>query len=340
MPLPFRPNCQPTSLGLLPHADVAPACTAMLRYSSCLPTLPLLAGAGEAPELLAADGFAGATVGSASVTVDRHAARRGVDALYVAYLRGAANAQPVELATLSWMLHPDNQPLRRARGLFGLVLGPVSLGQALVDEQADPVLNDHELVDALAKHVYLRRLWLHKQLERVTKPVIVWLYEPYLVVLESPFRPLPAEILLEAVDQALGYELLRALWVSSAEAALLLPESWPLDVLGMPLPMPEQATTVGPMIARLVSRRTAFGWGLVPVTAEGLRGATAGRLAARFTAWLRALEAVGIAPDAVVAASLIMPEDTLVDLDPADAERALALTVELSSLIQQSYGVE
>src|SRR5918997_845469 len=142
MPLPFRPTCQPTSLGPLPHTQPAKAWEAVLHSTPQLPALRLL---------------------------------------------------------------PSEQVLfRRSMALFGLSLGPISMALSLVDEQLVPVLNDAELLDACAKHVYLRRLWTRTMLERMGKPAILWVYEPYMAAAASPFCPLPQVALLEALEQSLG----------------------------------------------------------------------------------------------------------------------------------------
>lgn len=340
MPLPIRPNCQPTSLGPMPHLVQSAAWDAVMRQTPGLPALPLLPAKGETLPLLGAKGFAGVTGDANELVLEREAARRGIDALYAAYLRGVTHAQAQDLAAVSRVFQTEQQPFRRARIVFGLALGPVSLALTLVDDQTEPVLNDAELLDALAKHVFLRRLWLLKTLERTGKPVAIWMYEPFLDLVQSAFAPLAIAELVAAIDQALGIGMLRVLWAPHAVSAAAILDTLLLDSVGMPLPPPEQAELLAPMIKRLLTHKTAFGWGIVPVTSEGVRGTSVGRLAARFKTWLRALEANGISTEEMLGASLIMPEDTLAYLDTTDAERALALTVELSSLIRQSYGVD
>lgn len=340
MPLPFRPACQPTSLGPLPHTDPNAAWDLIQRYTPGLPALPLLANEGEALTLLGADGFAGVSVNNVEARLDRAAVAQGLTPLYAAYLRGTTSGQAIDLAALPQLQPSEQVKFRRSRMLFGLVLGPVSLALSLIDEGAEPVLNDAELLDALAKHVFLRRRWLVQMLERIGKPVAVWVYEPYLNAILSPFSPLPASELLNAVDQVISYGMLRALWLPDVATLVALDDTLPLDLLGLPLPPLSEAAAAGPILMRCLAAKTTLAWGIVPVTSEGLRGATVGRLAARFEAWLRALETVGLPPTDVVAASLIMPEDTLAYLEPVEAERSLALTTELASLIRQSYGVE
>ncbi len=340
MALPFRPNCQPTSLGPLPHNDASGAWDAVLRYTPGLPALPLIAGEGDALALLAVEGFAGVETDAGDLVLDRVAAIRVLDTVYAGYLRGTLPGQAIDLTALPRLLPAEQSPLRRAQAVLGLVLGPVSLAMTLVDAQSQPVVNDGELLDGLAKHLFLRRLWLQKTLERTGRPAVVWVYEPYLCILTSAFRPRGAAELIDATDQTLGLGGTRALWLADLETALALPETLRLELLGLPLPPPDQAAAAAGWLGRMLAEKTAIGWGIVPVTAEGLELASAGRLAARFEEWLQALESLGVAAERVLSASLIMPEDTLAFLEPIEAERALALTAELSSLVRQSYGVD
>ncbi len=340
MPLPFRPNCQPTSLGPLPHTDAAAAWDLVLRHTPNLPALPLLAGRQESPFAVGYEAFPGVRHSNEHVFVSREDVARNLDRLYAMYLRGPGAPQSIELAALPKGPTGEQSPYRRARVLFGLAPGPVSLSLALVDEQDEPIANDSELVDAIAKHLFLQRSWLQKTLERTGKPVIIWLYEPYFSVVVSPWSPQTVETWFNAIDQALGNGPQRALWFADLGALTAFLDHLSLDLAGGPLPEPEQATTLAPIVERLLARKTAIAWGVVPVTAEGLTRTTVGRLAARFEAWVEALAAAGIPSMDVLSASLIMPEDSLAYLEPAEAERALALTAELASVLRHSYGVD
>ncbi len=340
MPLPFRPNCQPTSLGPLPHNDASAAWDSVLRYTPSLPALPLIAGESDALALLGVEGFATIETQAGETVLDRTAAMQRLDSVYAGYLRGTMPGQSIDLSGLPRLLPAEQSPVRRAQAVLGLVIGPVSLAMTLVDEQAEPIISSGELLDGLSKHLFLRRLWLQKTLERTGRPAVVWVYEPYLSVLTSAFRPAAATELIDAADQTLGTSGTRALWLSDLVTALALPPTMRVDLLALPLPAPEQAPAAAAWIDRRLMEKTAIGWGVVPITAEGLRLTSAGRLAARFERWLQALEAEGVSAQRVLAASLIMPEDTLAFLEPSEAERALALTAELSSLVRQSYGVD
>lgn len=340
MPLPFRPNCQPTSLGPLPHTEAAAAWELVLRHTPNLPALPLLVGRQETPFAVGYETFPGVRQTMEHVFISREDVARHLDHLYAMYLRGPGTPQSIELAALPKGPSGEQSPYRRARALFGLVPGPVSLSLALVDEQDEPIANDSELVDALAKHLFLQRSWLQKTLERTGKPVVVWLYEPYVSAVLSPWTPQTMQTWFSAMDQALGNGAQRALWLPELAALTALVDDLGLDLVGTPLPDLEQATALAPIVTRLLARKTTIAWGVVPVTSEGLARATVGRLAARFEAWLDALAATGIASMDILSASLIMPEDSLAYVAAAEAERALALTAELASVLRHSYGVD
>jgi hypothetical protein len=339
MPLPFQPNCQPTSLGLLPHTDVERAWSVMLNHVPAIPSVPMPVGPGESLAGIGVQGFAGVD-GAAGMVLDREAALRGLDALYAAYLRGAADTRALELAALSFLQRSEQPWLRRCRAVFGTLIGPISLALMLADQQGVPLAADPVLLDALAQHLFLRQLWLHQTLRRIGKPVVVWMYEPFGAALQSAYLPGTPATFYAALDQALGNETPRALWLSDIVSAGGLFETVPIDLLGVPLPPAATAAEVAGHISQLIATRRGIAWGIVPATAAGVRSTSVGRLAARFEEWSQALEGYGISATDLAAASLVMSEDTLMYLEPAEAEHALALTAELASVLQQSFGID
>jgi hypothetical protein len=111
-------------------------------------------------------------------------------------------------------------------------------------------------------------------------------------------------------------------------------------MLGLAVPLPNEVEDLAPVLREFIRRKGVIAWGLIPHTSEGLAHAKVGRLAARFTELLQGFEAAGLPPADLVAASLIMPEDLLVDLEPAEAEVALALTNQVAGLLRHSYSLD
>ena len=340
MPLPFRPDCQPAALGLLPHRTASAAWELCLRHLPVVVPVPLLAGDGEDPALAAAEGFAGATVALNQLRLDRAAAMAGLDDLYLAYLKGPVGARAVGLqAFAAW--GPYEAQIRRAQALSTVLMGPISLSLRLVDDDGLAAISDATLVDALTKHLHLRLSWLQSRIERRTDALLQWLYEPYLEVVGSPFAPIGWSQVCQALEETFGSHTgVRGLWVSERTDLTELLQGPVVEVVGIPLPLPRVAEGWASILGPFIRRRGAIGWGIVPQTVEGLAHARVGALAARFNEVLQALEGAGLPAADVVGASLIMPADTLCHLYPSEAEAVLTLTSQLAGLLRHSYGLD
>lgn len=340
MPLPFRPNCLPTMLGPLPHRTARLAWDACLRYFPAMLPLPLLASSGEEPLRVAVQGFGGVAFVRDQVQFDHAAAVKGYDELYLAYLEDQFATHAISLGAFTeWTARELH--IKRADAVCTTMMGPISAALRLLDDDGVTALNDLAMVDALAKHLSLRLQWQSAMVNRGAKTVVQWLYEPYLDVVGTPFAPISWSAAGDLFEQAFGAQRgVRAIWTSSTVNLPALLAEPVIDIVGLPLPQPATASVWGPALREFMQRQGVVGWGIVPTTVEGLANARVGRLAARFTEFLQALEAIGLPVADVIARSLIMPEDTLGHLDANVAESALAMVSQLSGMLRHSYGLD
>lgn len=340
MPLPFRPNCLPTALGSLPHPTARAAWESCLQHLPAVLPLPLLAGHGEQPASLAADGLGGATIRLDQLRFDREAAFKALDGLYLAYLQNQWPTRALDLAALDEWTARESQ-VRRAQAVSTLLMGPVSLALRLVDEAGRPALVDNVIVDALVKHLYLRLRWQHAVIGRTAQVVLQWLYEPYFDIIGTPFSPVDWPVARHAVEETFGGGSgVRGVWVGASTDMPALLRCLGVEVVGIPLPDPAVAEGWADALRDFIARGGVIGWGIVPQTADGLAQTRVGRLGARFGAVLRALESAGLPPGELVGASLIMPEDILGNLSPAEADAVLAVTGQLSGMLRHTYGLD
>lgn len=340
MPLPFRPNCLPSALSPLPHQRVTQVWDVALPRLQQLAPFPLLVHEGEGLAALAIDGLSGALIADDQINWDTAGLHAGLDQLYAAYLKRQASSRGLTLIGLSELKAREGL-LRNVQALSVVQFGPISLGFLLVNECYETAIGDPVVFDALIKHLSLRLEWHAEMLKPWRKPLVQWLYEPYLDLIDSPFAPVGWDEVRIALAETFGRGLgVRAVWTGPHTNLDQLLQDETIEALGIALPPPEQATVWAEPLRRLLRRKGVIGWGMVPTTSDGLRLATAGRLAARFEHVLHALNAAQLTTAAIVEASLIMPEDTLANLSPSEAERALNLTVELASLLRQAYGLE
>lgn len=340
MPLPFRPNCLPATLGPLPHRTARLAWDACLRYLPAVLPLPLLTDSGEDPLRVTVQGFGGVTITRDQLQFDHEAAVKAYDELYLAYLQDQTATRAINLGAFTeWTARESH--IKRADAMCTTMMGPISAALRLVDADGVPALNALDTVDALAKHICLRLEWQYSVISRSAATIMQWLYEPYLDVVGSPFSPVNWKQAGELLEQAFGERSgVHAVWISAPTNLEALLREPVVDVVGLPLPLPTVASERGAALKEFIGRRGVIGWGIVPNTGEGLANARVGRLASRFTEFLQALEAVGLATRDVIAASFIMPEDTLGDLDANTAESSLAMVNQLSGMLRHSYGLD
>ena len=348
MPLPFRPNCLPAALGVLPHLTTRVAWEACIQYLPALLPVPLLTSEGEDPATVAIDGFPGATIALDQFRFDRKAAAPALDRLYAAYLRHRWDTRALSLQALdSWARHETE--IRRADAVVTVLMGPISAALRLVDDQTLPVLGDELVLDALAKHLALRMQWHQMTVGRSARVLLQWLYEPYLDIVGSPFSPVTWPIARHLLEEAFssGYPMgegapqsVRGVWASETVDVPSLLEGTLVEALGLPFPAPAALQAWAPALQDFVRRKGVIGWGIVPQTVDGLTHARVGRVAARFTSMLGILEAMGLTTGEIIAASMIMPEGTLGHLYPSEADAVLAITQQVSGLLRHSYGLD
>ncbi len=340
MPLSFRPNCLPSALGVLPHTSARAAWDAVMLSVPLILPLPLLVPDGEDPMALAIDGLAGTTIAMEQHRFNRDILHGALDDLYVAYLQDRWATRALSLRAIDELSQREAQ-IRRAEVFAPLVMGPISTALRLIDGDGIPALLEQQSVDAIAKHLHLRLSWLQAVLGRNARQMLYWLYEPYMEVAGSPFTPLDWARVRMVLDETFGsLRGVRGVWVGAATDLASLLEGSTVEVIGLAVPLPNVVEGLAPVLRDFIRRKGVIGWGLIPHTSEGLAHARVGRLAARFTELLQVLEDAGLLPAELVAASLIMPEDILVDLQPAEAEAALALTNQVAGLLRHSYSLD
>jgi hypothetical protein len=254
MPVPFRPNCLPAALGLLPHRTARLAWDACLRYLPAVLPLPLLAASGEEPLRATVQGFGGVTFVRDQVHFDRAAAASAYDELYLAYLQDQTATRALNLGAFTeWSARELH--IKRADAICTTLMGPISAALRLVDDEGVPALNDIDAVDALAKHLCLRLQWQYSMVGHTATTVVQWLYEPYLDVVGTPFSPIDWRHAGDLLEQAFGTQPdVHAVWISSTiDLPRLLAEPV-VDVVGLPLPLPAVAATWGPALTDFVRR--------------------------------------------------------------------------------------
>ncbi len=299
-------------------------------------------------------GFPGLVVDALTeqVYVDRTRAEQELDRLSLAYLRGnqAAGAMGAESASGLFELLRVPKDWFKGVAITSQLVGPVSLGVYLTDEQQRSLIYDPILLEALAHLLALRIGWVTGQLANLVEQSIFCLDEPFLDAFNSPFLPIGwdrgIELLELVLSSASGYRGIALGKIGNWQQMHRTPVYWePVLETSVNLLMfnvYDQSDVLldgANVLKDFLDRPGLISWGLIPANEQSLAKETTDTLTARFNGLLRRLNVAGVPRDRLLQASLITTSGRLSHLSIEAAERALQLCSDVSLRIRLSYGL-
>lgn len=342
MPLPFSPACLGIAQGGMPHRSPSQALALLTRTTPQVLAWPQLPQRSfrEQPYVQAAAGFPGLVYDGVEerVYVERALLERELDHLSLAYLRGDTSLGVLEAddaAGLSELLRTVG-PSFKGQALKGQLLGPISLGVQLTDEQQRPLIYDPMLLEAVAQHLHLRALWQEQQLAEFARATVICIDEPFLESVGSPFSPLDWEDALTLIERVFeGIGSLHALATNGAVPWKLVLET------SVELVMVDACNERDPLAAAdvqaFLQRGGAVAWGIVPADEDALANAQADSLVTRLEGMFDRLAADGIKRETLPVSAFITTSGSLALLSTSAAERAMGLVAEVSTTMRAKY---
>ncbi len=338
----FRPDFLPTAVGSLPHTDPAAACALVQRYLPAIPAWPQLPRRDFRESIYAqyGRGFPGAVLEDERIYVDRaRDLAPELEGLYRRYLGEDGETAGLDAEHAAGFARFAALDFSGVRAVKGQVIGPISWGLTVTDQDRRAILYDEVLADAIGKHLRLQAAWQEAALRRLAPQTIVFLDEPYLASFGSAYVALSREQALGLMEEVLGgLQGLKGIHCcGNTDWSLLLATS--ADILSL------DAYTYAANLALYPADLTAFlarggviAWGIVPVDSDErvLAQTPAGLVAALETA-LRHIAAKGVPFDALVAAALVTPACGMGTLSERGAEQSLALLAEVSARLRKKY---
>jgi hypothetical protein len=227
----------------------------------------------------------------------------------------------------------------------GQVMGPISFGLTVTDQNLRASLYDETLADALVKNMGMNARWQVRQLKTVAENVILFVDEPYMASFGSAFISLGRE-------QALGYmnEVYAAVHGEGAlvgvhccgntDWGLLLASD--ADILNLDAYGYLENLALYPAELRaFLDRGGAIAWGIVPnneeifkVTAEGL--AQRIRNGIRQISTKAAARGIRIVPEEFDTRSLLVPACGLGPTTVEIADKAFSVLAETGNMLANS----
>jgi len=259
-----------------------------------------------------------------------------VEAFYARYLEENPDVFAVgeEYAAGLYALREHRAALRNARWIKGQVTGPISFGLKVVDQTLKPMLYDDTLRDVLVKHVARKAQWQEKFLAPLGTP-IVFVDEPSLALIGASVVALNRDEVVRDLEEIFSslHCLTGTHCCGNTDWAMLLQTS--VNIISFDAyNYAENLALFADDVKRFLERGGVLAWGIVPTVEEEIARETTESLVARLDAAIHLLVKKGIDRDLVYARALITPACGLGTVSLAAAERAFALTRQVSDRVR------
>ncbi|MCL0065348.1 methionine synthase [Dehalococcoidia bacterium] len=336
----FKPGGLPTAIGSMPHTDPAEACSAVLGHLLDIPVWPQLSRRSflESMYVQFSEGFPGLIRKDERIYVDRSVELSdSLEGLYAAYVDNDLDRYAISPEYAAGFHQFLSQELGSALAVKGQVIGPISFGLAVTDQDRRPILYDDTLADALAKHLRLKAAWQERELRKISSNTIIFLDEPYLASTGSAFVAVSDDTVIGLIDETLaGLSGLKGIHCcGNADWPVLMNTT--IDILNFDAYDYGESLALHPAeVKAFLDRGGVLAWGIVPSNEAILLGETASSLLRRLEKLMGLLSSSGISYDILCEQSLITPSCGLASLSPRSAERALELTAEVSREFRRS----
>lgn len=316
----FIPSGRATSVGSLPHRDPSEAVRAVLRAFPELPAWPQLPNRSFLENM-----YVQYSEGLPCLAVDRDRERiyfdterdvaAEMEAFYAGVIEGDLNRFSVSeeyapgfyrlIEALSGKAHNNLACVK------GQIVGPISFGLSVTDQNKKAILYHDELMDAALKSISMKAAWQVRELKRVCPQVMIWLDEPYLTSFGSAYVSLSADQVLSCIG-----EVVQSIHAAGALAGIhccgntdwSLLMNTELDIINFDAYDYFKGMTLYPgALKKFLEGGRILALGLVP-TSDKIVNETVESLSAKLGERLRALsEKTGLGVDAIWERCLLTP---------------------------------
>jgi hypothetical protein len=228
--------------------------------------------------------------------------------------------------------------IARPLAIKGQVIGPISWGLTITDQDRRSIIYDEVLSDALGKFLHLKAAWQEKALRAISPDTIIFLDEPYLSSVGSVFISLPPQQVNGLLEEVLGG--IRGLkgvhCCGNTDWSILLRTS--LDILSFDAYNYADSLSLYPEeVKSFLERGGNIAWGIIPNQEEALSQETVPALFDRLEEAMAPFTRNGLPFSQLIAQGLLTPSCGLETLSPEAAAQALEFLAELSLRVRERY---
>ncbi len=229
---------------------------------------------------------------------------------------------------------------KRLPAVKGQVTGPVSVGMQILDQNGKPAIYDEAYGEIIRRGLNMQAKWQARKLREVSDRPIIFLDEPSLTLIGTPFASISQRQVVEWTDEVLdGVDAIKGLHCcGNTDWPLVLSTS--IDLLSFDAYNYAHTISLFPReVSGFLERGGSIAWGLIPNMDEQVDQETIGTLLKRFEGYMDMLYRKGMDLDLVLERSMITPQCGLGGLDEGKAKRVLELLNGTVEAIRQRYGL-
>ncbi len=335
-------GCLPTVIGSMPHTDPSAACSQVTRYLKDIPAWPQLPKRSFLENMYVqfSQGFPGVVLEENRIYIDRSQdLDKPLEQLYAAYLEEDSDKYSIGSDYAAGLHHFLSLTTLSPLAVKGQIIGPISWGLTVTDDNQRAVIYDDTLADAAAKLLRLKAAWQEKALSQITRNTIIFVDEPYMVSYGSAFVSLSRERVISLLEEVFGgiSGLKGVHCCGNTDWSVLLDTS--ADILSFDAYNYAQSLSLYPAeIKRFLDRQGTVAWGIIPNDEESLAKESVASLKDRLEEAMAPFTREGIRFKQLIEQGLLTPSCGLASLATEEAAaHALELLAELSVKIRKRY---
>jgi hypothetical protein len=237
-------------------------------------------------------------------------------------------------------LHSEDHR-KKIKYIKGQIIGPISFGLLLTDQERRPIFYDPTLKDILIKHLSLKAQWMEKRFNDLLPgiPTIIFFDEPSPSFYGSAFSALNREEVVLSLNQCIkGVKGLKGVHCCGNTDWSLLLETR-LDILSFDAYGYFETLSLYPRELRtFLERGGLLAWGIVPTNEDVLKE-EAQSLVKRFKEGVKAFAKKGIDPN-LLQKAILTPSCGTASLSIPLAERVCLITAEVSKRLRENRFLE
>lgn len=332
-------NCQTTAMGIMPHHDVDRALQLAMGFD--IPFWPQLPRVSIFEDMYVqlSEHMPGISIDEAAKQVN-FSLSRFYEELAV-YLDNAEDPSYFKLSPRYSLVYDAflNQDLSRYYAIRGQVIGPISFGLRITDDDKKPIIYNDDVKQVLYDFVARKVRAQQQEMAQHHPRAFVWLDEPGLQFIFMGYTGYSSErasqdyaAFLEQLAAPKGVHL-----CGNPDWSFLL--NLDLDILSVDtLAWGEIFTRYTGELRRFLDKGGIVSWGITPTLDEEVAGATASVMVERLEEMWDFLASKGIPKEQVLAQAWLAPARCcLVNRDETGVERSFAILKEAAASLKEKY---